>query len=54
MLKINVSHAAEADLAEAVAVRQAELWLEQNQAALESSNSYVEQQGLPLVQFRNF
>jgi antitoxin CcdA len=54
MLKINVSHAAEAGLAQAVAARQAELWLEQNQAALESSNSYVEQQGLPLAQFRNF
>lgn len=53
-LNINVSQAAEAGLAQAVAARQAEVWLEQNQAALESSNRHVELHGLPLARFRNF
>lgn len=53
-LRINVSKAAEAGLARAVAERQAELWLQQNREALESSNSYVEQHGLPLAKYRGF
>lgn len=53
-LNINVSQAAEAGLAQAVAARQAEVWLEQNRAALESSNRHVETHGLPLARFRNF
>lgn len=53
-LQINVSQAAEAGLAQAVAARQAELWVAENQGALESSNQFVEKNGLPLAQFRNF
>lgn len=53
-LKINVSQASEQGLARAVAQRQAQQWLLANQAALESSNAYVDQQGLPLARFRNF
>lgn len=53
-LQINVSKAAEAGLMQAVAARRAELWLADNQAALESSNAYVQKNGLPLAKFRNF
>ncbi len=53
-LKINVSQASEEGLARAVALRQAQLWLQANQAALESSNAYVDKHGLPLARFRNF
>lgn len=53
-LKINVSQASEEGLARAVAQRQAQQWLAANQAALESSNAFVDQHGLPLARFRNF
>jgi len=53
-LRINISQAAEAGLARAVAERRATQWLEENRRALDSSNAYVEQYGLPLAQFRNF
>jgi antitoxin CcdA len=53
-LKINVSKAAEAGLVVALAEKRAKLWLQENQGALESSNSYVEQHGLPLAQYRGF
>jgi antitoxin CcdA len=53
-LSINISQAAEAGIARAVAEKHAELWLEANQAALESSNAYVEKNGLPLARYRGF
>lgn len=53
-LRINISQAAEAGLARAVAERRAELWLEANREALASSNAYVEQNGLPLAAYRSF
>lgn len=53
-LNINISQAAEAGLAHAVAKKQADLWIEANRAALDSSNAYVEQHGLPLAQHRQF
>lgn len=53
-LKINVSKAAEAGLLIALAEKRSELWLAENQAALDSSNNYVEQHGLPLAQYRSF
>lgn len=53
-LRINISQAAEAGLDRAVAERRAAQWLEESRAALDSSNAYVEQQGLPLAQFRKF
>ena len=53
-LGINISQAAEAGVARAVAEKRAERWLEINQSALESSNAYVEQHGLPLVRYRSF
>jgi len=53
-LDVNISRAAEQGLARAIAERRTALWLEENQAALESSNAYVEQYGLPLAQYRGF
>jgi len=53
-LRINISKAAEAGLSSAVAEKRAQLWREANQAALESSNAYVEQHGLPLAKYRSF
>lgn len=53
-LDINISKAAEAGLANAVASKRAKLWREANQAALDSSNTYVEQHGLPLAKYRSF
>lgn len=53
-LQINVSQAAEAGLAQAVAERRAELWQQENRAAIESSNEFVERQGLPLAKYRMF
>jgi len=53
-LEVNISRAAEQGLVRAIAERRAALWLEENQAALESSNAYIEQHGLPLAQYRGF
>jgi antitoxin CcdA len=53
-LDVNISRAAEQGLARAIAERRAALWLEENRAALESSNAYVEQHGLPLARYRSF
>lgn len=53
-LRINISQAAEAGLAKAVAEKRAELWLEANKEAIESSNEYVDKHGLPLERFRMF
>jgi antitoxin CcdA len=53
-LSINVSQAAEAGLARAVAEKRAELWLTANREALESSNAFVEKNGLPLAHHRTF
>jgi len=53
-LNINISQAAEAGVSRAVAKRRAELWLAENRAALESSNAYVDLNGLPLARYRDF
>ena len=53
-LQINVSRAAEAGLDRAIAERRAELWLQENLDALQSSNEYVERNGLPLAKYRQF
>lgn len=49
---VNVSPAAEVDIAAAVARSRQELWLAENQDALDSSNAFVELHGLPLAQHR--
>lgn len=53
-LKVNLSRAAEEGVRSAVAIAKAEQWKAANTAALESSNAYVEQNGLPLDRFRQF
>jgi len=53
-LQINVSRAAEAGLDRAIAEKRAEIWLAENMEALQSSNEYVEQNGLPLAKYRQF
>ena len=53
-LGVNVSQAAEAGIADAVARRRQECWLAENLDALESSNAFVERHGLPLAAYRNF
>ena len=53
-LQINISKASEQGVRRAVAARQAEVWLVHNEAALQSSNAFVEQHGLALARFRNF
>lgn len=53
-LRINVSQAAEAGIAKAVAEKRSEIWLKENLEAIESSNAYVEKHGLPLEKYRMF
>lgn len=53
-LQINVSRAAEAGLDRAIAEKRAEIWLLENREALQSSNDYVERNGLPLAKYRQF
>jgi len=53
-LQINVSRAAEAGLDRAIAEKRAEIWLQENRDALQSSNDYVERNGLPLAKYRQF
>jgi len=53
-LEINISEAAERGVGMAVAEAQAEQWIEKNKAALDSSNAFVEQHGVPLSKYRQF
>lgn len=53
-LGINVSRSAEAGIAQAVREHKREQWLRKNAAALESSNKFVEENGLPLARHRQF
>ena len=53
-LGINISKASEEGLTRAVAAKQEALWLAENLAAIESSNAYVDRNGIPLAEHRNF
>jgi antitoxin CcdA len=53
-LGINVSKASEEGLSRAVAAKQEAIWLASNLAAIESSNAYVDRNGIPLAKHRNF
>lgn len=53
-LDINLSNAAEAGIRSAVAETKAERWKRENAAAIESSNRWVEKNGLPLERYRMF
>lgn len=52
--KINISRAAEIGIAQALAAAKSMDWKEENRAALQSSNAYVEANGLPLDRYRQF
>lgn len=53
-LGVSISQASNRGLEEAVKKARAEKWLEENKAALESSNAWVEANGLPLEKYRLF
>ena len=53
-LRINISQAAEAGVAKAVAEKRAELWIAENSGAFACWNAYVEEYGLPLAKYRSF
>ncbi len=53
-LGMNMSRAAEAGIANAVAAEKTRLWKIENREAIQSMNDYVEENGLPLEQFRQF
>jgi antitoxin CcdA len=54
LLGINVSQSAEAGLAQAVKLQKQKRWLQENNQAIESSNDFVIQHGLPLAKYRHF
>ena len=53
-LGVNISRASAAGLEEAVSRARAKRWLEENKAALEWWDAYVEEHGLPLAHLRQF
>ena len=53
-LDVNVSRAAEAGIAEAVAAEKTRLWKLENRAAIQALNDYVEAHGIPLAEFQQF
>jgi antitoxin CcdA len=53
-LDVNVSRAAEAGIAEAVAAEKTRLWKLENRATMDAWNDYVEKHGIPLEDSRQF
>jgi len=53
-LGVNLSRACERGIAEEIAAIRAARWLEENGAAIQAWNNYVEKIGLPLGRFRQF
>lgn len=53
-LKVNLSRAAEQGIAAAVKAEREQRWKEENREAIESSNRWVEEHGLPLEKYRQF
>lgn len=51
---INVSRACEEGLARQISEEKARRWLEENQAAIDASNAWVAEHGLPLAKYRLF
>ena len=54
LLGINVSKACEGGLASEVKRERERVWLEENMEAIESTNRWVEEHGLPLEKYRVF
>ncbi|MEW9920634.1 type II toxin-antitoxin system CcdA family antitoxin [Marimonas sp. MJW-29] len=53
-LGVNVSAAAEQGVSDAVRKAKAAVWLEENREAIEANNRWVEENGLPLANYRMF
>ncbi|WP_245500154.1 type II toxin-antitoxin system CcdA family antitoxin [Mesorhizobium sp. M4B.F.Ca.ET.089.01.1.1] len=51
---MNVSRAAEAGIAEAVAAEKTPLWKLENRATMDAWNDYVDKHGVPLKEHRQF
>jgi antitoxin CcdA len=51
---VNLSQAAEAGLRRAVTDARTKAWKRENAAALDASNAWVDQHGLPLEKYRPF
>jgi antitoxin CcdA len=51
---INLSRACAHGLVLAIAEQKSRRWAQENKPAIESSNRYVERQGLPLARYRRF
>ena len=53
-LGVNLSRACERGLAEQVALARSDRWREDNAAAIDGSNAFIERNGLPLASNRLF
>lgn len=53
-LEINVSRAAETGIAEAVRAEKTRRWKEENAGTIQAWNKWVEENGLPLAEYRLF
>ena len=53
-LDINISRVAEESIARAVSEEKARLWKIENREKIEAWNEWVEKNGLPLAEFRQF
>ena len=53
-LDVNVSRAAEAGIAEAVAAEKTRLWKLENRATMDAWNDYIDRAGIPLEEYRQF
>lgn len=53
-LEINISQACEKGLAAEVKKAREDKWIEENWEAIQSSNAYVREYGLPLAKYRLF
>lgn len=53
-LDVNLSRAAEEGLRAAVKAEKERQWKEENRETMEAINEWVEENGLPLAQFRQF
>lgn len=53
-LSINISQACEQGLEQQVKQSRADAWIDENRAAIDFWNRYIEEQGLPLEKYRQF
>ena len=53
-LGLDIEDLAEASLSKAISDEKSRRWKDENRAAIEKMNRYVEENGLPLEQFRQF